>query len=109
VVRPPNGIPGPPSLQSSNPLSSLAPIGLQREVDRLAWQFNLDSVNSGGKSTLSQVLAHWAEGESDQLPGISKRNSTGQVLLLKGRRKTVIAFGVNVCANEWPDSPSLQA
>jgi hypothetical protein len=46
---PPKGIQDPPLPQSSNPLRSLAPTGLQREVNQLAWQFCLDSVSSQGK------------------------------------------------------------
>jgi hypothetical protein len=42
---PPDGIPGPPSPQSSNTLRSLHPTGLQ-EVEQLTWQFHLDSVST---------------------------------------------------------------
>jgi hypothetical protein len=93
---PPDGILGLPLPQSSNPLSSLDPTGLQGEVDQLTWQFCLDLVSlpipALGKSALSQVPSHWAEGEFDQLPGTSKRSSTGQGLPQKGGRKTVITF-----------------
>jgi hypothetical protein len=47
---PPDVIPGPPSPWSCNPLSSLAPAGLQGEVDQLTWQFHPDSVSPQGNS-----------------------------------------------------------
>jgi hypothetical protein len=80
-VVPPDGIPGPPSPQNSNPLSSLDPTGLHGEVDQLAWSFCLDLVSLSlplpGKSALSQVPSHWVEVEFDQLLGTSKRSSAG--------------------------------
>jgi hypothetical protein len=99
----------PPLPQSSNPLSSLAQIGLQGEVNQLTWQFCPDSASPQGKSAPSKVPFHWAEGKSDQLPGISKRNSGGQGLPQKRGRKIVITSGVNVCVYEQPDSSLLQA
>jgi hypothetical protein len=66
-------------------------------------------VSPQGKSALRQVPSHWEEGESDQLLGISERNSTGQELPQKGGRRTVITSGVNMCVNEQPDSSLLQA
>jgi hypothetical protein len=101
-------IPGPPSLQSSNPLSSLAPTEPQGEVDQLAWQFRPDLVSPQGKSALSQVLSYWVEGESDQLLGISKRNSQVRDFPKRGEGK-LITFGVNGCVNKQPDSSLLQA
>jgi hypothetical protein len=106
---PPEGIPGPPSLQSSNPLSRLDPTGLQGEVDQLTWKFHLYSVRPWGESAFSQVQSHWVEGESNQLPGTSERSSAGQGLPQKGERKTNNNFGVNVCVCEWPDLSWLQA
>jgi hypothetical protein len=84
---PPNGIPGPPLPQSFSPLSSVAPTGLEGEVDQLTWQYHLDPVSPWGKVNPQSVPLHWADGESDQLPGISERNSAGQGLLQKRGRK----------------------
>jgi hypothetical protein len=96
---PPDGILGPPSLQSSNRLSSLVLTRTPRRngQTRLAVSSGLGKPTPPGKPALSQVPSHWVEGELDPLLRTSDEQSSTDQGLPQKRGRTTLITSVCMC------------